>query len=71
MSLWVRLPGVDGEEFAATARRHGVAVSPGAVFGPLGSRDVVDRIRLSFGWPEPVLSEAVDMLAAAWRAHRH
>lgn len=70
MSLWVRLPGADGEEFAATAMRHGVAVSPGAVFAPPGSGAGDDRIRLSFAWPEPVLAEAVAMLAAAWAAHR-
>ncbi|WP_436777915.1 PLP-dependent aminotransferase family protein [Yinghuangia sp. YIM S09857] len=70
MSLWVRLPGADGEAFADTARRHGVAVSPGAVFGPPGGTAAADRIRLSFGWPEPVLSEGVDMLATAWAEHR-
>ncbi|WP_436790663.1 PLP-dependent aminotransferase family protein, partial [Yinghuangia sp. YIM S10712] len=70
MSLWVRLPGADGEEFAATARRHGVSVSPGAVFGPPGSTAAVDRIRLSFAWPEPVLSEGVAMLRAAWAEYR-
>jgi DNA-binding transcriptional MocR family regulator len=70
MSLWVRLPGGDGEAFADTARRHGVAVSPGAVFGPPGSTAAADRIRLSFGWPEPVLSEGAAMLAAAWAEYR-
>ncbi|UGQ15484.1 PLP-dependent aminotransferase family protein [Yinghuangia sp. ASG 101] len=66
MSLWVRLPGADGEEFAETSRRHGVSVSPGAVFGPAGA----DRIRLSFAWPEPVLSEGVAMLRSAWAEYR-
>ncbi|MGW0662590.1 aminotransferase-like domain-containing protein [Streptodolium elevatio] len=70
MSLWVRLPGADGEAFADTARRHGVAVSPGAVFGPPGGTAAADRIRLSFGWPEPVLAEGVEMLATAWAEHR-
>lgn len=70
MSLWVRLPGADGEAFADAARRHGVAVSPGAVFGPPGGTAAADRIRLSFGWPEPVLSEGVEMLTAAWAEHR-
>ncbi|MDI2131979.1 PLP-dependent aminotransferase family protein [Yinghuangia seranimata] len=76
MSLWVRLGrrgkaagAADGEEFAELARRHGVAVSPGAVFGPPGSTAVADRIRLSYGWPEPVLSEAVTLLARAWAAY--
>lgn len=66
MSLWVRLPGADGEEFAAVARRHGVSVSPGAVFGP----EARDWIRLSFAWPEPVLSEGVAMLRSAWAEYR-
>lgn len=70
MSLWVRLPDTDGEAFADTARRHGVAVSPGAVFDPPGGTAAADRIRLSFGWPEPVLTEAVEMLATAWAEHR-
>lgn len=70
MSLWVRLPGADGEEFADTARRHGVAVSPGAVFAPPHSPAARDHIRLSFGVPEPALSEGTTMLATAWAEHR-
>ncbi|MFI1580205.1 PLP-dependent aminotransferase family protein [Embleya sp. NPDC020630] len=66
LSLWARLPGVDGEDFVATALRHGVAVSPGAVFAP-APHTAGDRIRLSYAWPEPVLSQAVDLLEAAWR----
>ncbi|MET7297680.1 PLP-dependent aminotransferase family protein [Embleya sp. NPDC005575] len=69
LSLWARLPGVDGEEFVATALRHGVSVSPGAVFAPLPDT-AADRIRLSYAWPEPVLSQAVELLVKAWRESR-
>ncbi|WP_406279074.1 PLP-dependent aminotransferase family protein [Embleya sp. NBC_00896] len=69
LSLWARLPGVDGEDFVAIALRHGVAVSPGAVFAPVPGA-AADRIRLSYAWPEPVSSQAVELLVAAWRAAR-
>ncbi|MFI1382145.1 PLP-dependent aminotransferase family protein [Embleya sp. NPDC020886] len=69
LSLWARLPGADGEEFVATALRHGVAVSPGAVFAPLPDT-AADRIRLSYAWPEPILSQAVELLVKSWRESR-
>jgi DNA-binding transcriptional MocR family regulator len=68
LSLWVRLPNVDGEAFVATALRHGVAVSPGAVFSPTPSA-AGTHIRLSYAWPEPILTQATDLLARAWTAH--
>jgi DNA-binding transcriptional MocR family regulator len=68
LSVWVRLPHVDGEAFVATALRHGVAVSPGAVFSPTPNT-AANHIRLSYAWPKPVLTQAADLLAQAWGAH--
>lgn len=69
LSLWARLPGVDAESFVATALRHGVAVSPGAVFTPRPGA-AADRIRLAYAWPAPILTQAVDLLVDAWQEAR-
>ncbi|MYV97860.1 aminotransferase class I/II-fold pyridoxal phosphate-dependent enzyme [Streptomyces sp. SID3343] len=68
LSVWVHLPNTDGEAFVATALRHGVAVSPGAVFSPTRS-PAGNHIRLTYAWPEPVLTQATALLAKAWATH--
>ncbi|NRQ32031.1 PLP-dependent aminotransferase family protein [Nonomuraea sp. NN258] len=68
LSLWARLPGVDTDRFAATAREHGVAVAPGSLFSPDGRHR--DRLRLSFALPPDLLDQAVTGLAAAWESRR-
>ncbi|MEV0971254.1 PLP-dependent aminotransferase family protein [Microtetraspora glauca] len=65
LSLWVRLPCVDTDRFAALARRYGVAVAPGSLFSADGRHR--DRLRLSFALPPPLLDQAVTGLGGAWR----
>jgi len=64
LSLWIRLPRGNADEFADLALRHGVAVVP----GPALSVDEGNRgaLRLVFARPEPLLREGVQRLAAAW-----
>lgn len=64
LSVWVRLPGADGDRFAALAREEGVAVAPGSLFSPDGRHR--DHLRLSFAPPPPVADQAVAALARAW-----
>ncbi|NUW44047.1 PLP-dependent aminotransferase family protein [Nonomuraea rhodomycinica] len=64
LSVWVRLPGADGDRFAALAREEGVAVAPGSLFSADGRHR--DHLRLSFALPAPVADQAVAALARAW-----
>lgn len=67
-TLWVRLPCGDGDSFAQTALRHGVAVLPGSGLDPSGrSRD---HLRIHFQAQPGQLSEAVRRLAKAWQAYK-
>jgi DNA-binding transcriptional MocR family regulator len=65
LSAWARLPHGRGEEVAAAALRHGVAVAPGSAHaaGDAGDGAVVVRT----GAPREHLVEGVRRLAAAWR----
>ncbi len=63
LSLWVRLPGGDGSEFAAEADRSGVHVMPGEQCGTDGTYS--DHLRLCFDREPDVLREAVTRLAQA------
>jgi DNA-binding transcriptional MocR family regulator len=63
-SLWVRLPGVDGEAFAAAASRRGVEVAPGSAHFP--GAVASQAVRISFTAPEPLLVVGAERLAAAW-----
>ncbi|KAK1178170.1 PLP-dependent aminotransferase family protein [Streptomyces sp. NBS 14/10] len=66
-TLWVRLPHGDGDSFAQTALRHGVAVLPGSGLDASGgSREF---IRIHFLATPDVLTEAVRRLATAWQAY--
>jgi DNA-binding transcriptional MocR family regulator len=66
LSLWIDLGAPRSSALAAVADRHGVRVAAGPRFGVDGAFE--RRLRLPFNLPEPVLAEAVERLAAAWRA---
>jgi len=68
LSVWVSLGDVDGERFAQTALRHGVAVATATALSV--SDRHADRIRVSFASPPAVLREGVERLGAAWEAIR-
>jgi DNA-binding transcriptional MocR family regulator len=63
-SLWIRLPAGTGDELAAAAVGHGVAVASGSASAP---QDLfLDHVRMCFPAPPELLVEAVERLAAAW-----
>ena len=63
----MRLPHGDGDSFAQTALRHGVAVLPGSGLDASGgSREF---IRIHFRAAPGTLTEAVHRLAKAWHAY--
>ncbi|GII01863.1 aminotransferase-like domain-containing protein [Planobispora takensis] len=66
-TVWVRLPHGDADAFAQVALRHRVAIPPGRSFDPSGGHG--DFLRLPFLFPEPELSAAVGLLAAAWHEY--
>ncbi len=66
-TLWVRLPHGDGASFAQTALRHRVAVLPGNGLDAAGGS--TEYLRIHFLAPPEELSEAVRLLARAWRAY--
>jgi len=64
LSLWVEIPGVTAERFAAVAARHGVIVgTPGSV--TVGGNDH-HHLRLSFNPPVGVIDAATERLGQAW-----
>lgn len=65
--LWVRMPYGDGDSFAQHALRHGVTVLPGRGLDPVGG---VDRLRLHFQLPTPMITESIDRIGAAWHSYR-
>ncbi|NSC25412.1 PLP-dependent aminotransferase family protein [Streptomyces albus subsp. chlorinus] len=66
-TLWVRLPHGDGDSFAQTALRHGVAVLPGSGLDAAGGSK--EYIRLHFLADPDTLTEVARRLAAAWQAY--
>lgn len=64
LSLWIRLPVGNADDFLQVALRHGVDVLPGSAHGVDDAND--SYLRLSYTQPEPVLREGVRRLAAAW-----
>jgi DNA-binding transcriptional MocR family regulator len=64
LSLWVRVPGVDGAELAETADRYGVHVMPGDRCGLDGA--YADHLRLCFDRDPQMLHEAVGRLTQAY-----
>ncbi|MBF6301395.1 PLP-dependent aminotransferase family protein [Nocardia amamiensis] len=67
-TLWVALPYGDGNSFAQTALRHGVAVLAGSGLDVSGGSG--EYIRLHFRHPESTLTAAVARLATAWENYR-
>ncbi|MEU2089308.1 PLP-dependent aminotransferase family protein [Nocardia beijingensis] len=67
-TLWARLPYGDGDSFAQTALRHGVAVLAGSGLDAAGGS--ADRVRLHFRHSAEVATTAVTRLAAAWQDYR-
>jgi len=65
--LWVRLPDGDGNSFAQTALRHGLAILPGSGLDVTGNSD--SYIRLHFRARPEDLTEAVTRLTTAWHAY--
>jgi DNA-binding transcriptional MocR family regulator len=68
LTLWVRLPRGDADEFAQVALRRGVQILPGSAVAPLREHD--DRLRLPLLRDAGELSEALHRLADAWRDYR-
>ncbi len=64
LSVWVRLPRGNAEEFGAVARRHGVAILPGSVFSPSNAHD--DHIRLPFCLEAGEIRDGIARLSRAW-----
>jgi DNA-binding transcriptional MocR family regulator len=67
LSLWVRLPRGDANEFAQIALRHGVSVVPGPLTSPDGS--FADHLRLPFVLDRKPMEEGVARLAQAWAVY--
>ncbi len=64
LSAWAELPLPVGTALAAAAHDLGVRIAPGGRFGIDGAFNRF--VRLPYALPEPVLSDVVDRLAAAW-----
>lgn len=66
LSLWVELDAPRSSALAAVAGRHGVRLAAGPRFGVDGAFERF--LRLPYSLPEPVLEDAVERIALAWRA---
>ena len=66
-TLWVHLPHGDGDSFAQTALRHGVAVLPGSGLDASGGSK--EFIRIHFLAAPDTLTEAAHRLATAWHTY--
>lgn len=66
MSLWVRLPAPMSSALSAAASRMGLEIPPGPRFGVDGTLERF--IRVPYTLPDDQLSEAVELLALAWRS---
>jgi DNA-binding transcriptional MocR family regulator len=67
LSLWVRLPRGNADQFAQVALRHGVSVVPGSLASPDGG--FADHLRLPFVLDRQPMEEGVRRLASAWSAY--
>ena len=67
LSLWVRLPRGNADEFAQVALRHGVSIVPGSLASPDGSFS--DHLRLPFVLDRARMEEGVERLARAWSSY--
>jgi DNA-binding transcriptional MocR family regulator len=68
LTLWVRLPAGNADEFAQLALRRGVQVLPGGAVSPLHEHD--DCLRLPLLREPGELVEAMHRLADAWAAYQ-
>jgi DNA-binding transcriptional MocR family regulator len=68
IALWLELPGGNADELAPIAARHGVSFVPGSSTSASGEHG--DRLRLSFGAPEPLFAAGVERLAYAYAVYR-
>ena len=66
MSLWVRLPAPMSSALSAAASRMGLEIPPGPRFGVDGTLERF--IRVPFTLPDEQLTEAIELLARAWRS---
>ncbi|MBJ7336233.1 PLP-dependent aminotransferase family protein [Mycolicibacterium sp.] len=66
MSLWIRLPAPMSTALSAAASRMGLEIPPGPRFGVDGTLERF--IRVPYTLPEDQLTEAVELLAKAWRS---
>ncbi len=64
LCLWIDLGTTNSIEFAAHAARHGIQIAPGTISSPTGQHR--HRLRLPYGQPEAVLTEAVARLTTTW-----
>ena len=67
LSLWVRLPRGNADEFAQVALRHGVSIVPGSLASPDGSFS--DHLRLPFVLDRDRMEEGIERLARAWSSY--
>jgi DNA-binding transcriptional MocR family regulator len=65
LSLWVELDAARSTALAAVADRHGVRLAAGPRFGVDGAFE--RYVRLPYSLPEPMLEDAAQRLAHAWR----
>jgi DNA-binding transcriptional MocR family regulator len=66
MALWVRLPAPMSSALSAAASRMGLEIPPGPRFGVDGTLERF--IRVPYTLPDDQLSEAIELLARAWRS---
>jgi DNA-binding transcriptional MocR family regulator len=66
MSLWVRLPAPMSSALSAAASRLGLEIPPGPRFGVDGTLERF--IRVPYALPDEQLTEAIVLLARAWRS---
>ena len=67
LSIWVRLPRGDADEFAPAALRHGVAILPGSTCSP-GNR-CSEYLRIPFCLEPGQIRDGIRRLARAWRSY--
>jgi DNA-binding transcriptional MocR family regulator len=66
LSLWVRLPAPMSSALSAAASRMGLEIPPGPRFGVDGTLERF--IRVPYSLPDEQLTEAIALLARAWRS---
>ena len=64
LSLWVRLPHGNADEFADTAAKHGVSILPGSTCSPTNGS--AEYLRLPFCLTPDEIRDGVRRLARAW-----